>query len=694
MKISSLMNFIDSPSESLNHFSSDVTALREILTDYQTKLNRWQQEEQTLNIGIMGQVKAGKSSFLNALLFDGVPILPEAATPKTANLTKVIYGERYSLEVEYYSHTEWREITELAAQKGESDREKVARELVAMAQLSGNHHFDGKENETFFADDLQGLQGLLNQYTGNDGAYTALVKSTVLTLPDEKLKGFAVVDTPGMNDPVQSRSQKTRDYMAESDVVFFLSRCSQFFDESDVQLLFQQLPAKGVKRLVIVAGQFDSAILDDGFNRDSLAETITNIQTRLLRLTEAKTAELHRHQQSDDNPRLAAILKQLANPIFSSTFAYGFSHWPEEQWGKSMRHTHNEIQGMAEECWEQPITQEEWASIANFAELTQQYQQAREDRELLLRQQREGVERETEEQIAQWRKTFLETIQQRIHLLNSQDMQSLEKQRVGCKKRIVAIANELNGVIDEVRLRASRESQQMLIKLESEQKQYAQLQTHTGSRSVTRSSEVSTSSWWNPFSWGSTRTVYYTTTESYEYVVAADAIEQVREYGEQCAFGLRNHFNQLISPLEIKNQLRKALLRQLDTTSDDFSPQLFKNTLDNVINRLKLPELNLSLGDAASIIPDSSDEIQQRSEMDKLKKMQRQALANVLKQLRHQLEIGATDVLHQMEQLQHSLEDQLTNSILSELNAVQEALANKEQEKQAYQQLSEQLTAL
>ena len=68
--------------ESDNKFPIDVITLAEIKKDYAAKLSRWQQQEQTLNIGIMGQVKAGKSTFLNALLFDGRPILPEAATPR------------------------------------------------------------------------------------------------------------------------------------------------------------------------------------------------------------------------------------------------------------------------------------------------------------------------------------------------------------------------------------------------------------------------------------------------------------------------------------------------------------------------------------------------------------------------------------------------------------------------------------
>lgn len=50
-----------------------------------------------------GASQGGKSSFLNALLFDGAPVLPEAATPKTANLTRISCGERPTLTVSFYS---------------------------------------------------------------------------------------------------------------------------------------------------------------------------------------------------------------------------------------------------------------------------------------------------------------------------------------------------------------------------------------------------------------------------------------------------------------------------------------------------------------------------------------------------------------------------------------------------------------
>ena len=65
------------------------------------------EEGDTLQIGIVGQVKAGKSSFLNALFFDGENILPRASTPMTAGLTILEYGEQNALEVDYFTQKDW-----------------------------------------------------------------------------------------------------------------------------------------------------------------------------------------------------------------------------------------------------------------------------------------------------------------------------------------------------------------------------------------------------------------------------------------------------------------------------------------------------------------------------------------------------------------------------------------------------------
>ena len=681
-------------------FPGDYVDLKSIASDFSTKLQRWQQQEQTLNIGLMGQIKAGKSTCLNALLFDGRPILPEAATPKTANLTKVVYGERYSLQVEYYSQQEWDEIVGQANQAGEGDASKVARELVAMGQASGidlAQHWQimgGEEHcETFYADDLAGLQGLLNQYAGNDGRYTALVKSTMLTLPDEQLKGFEVVDTPGLNDPVQSRSQKTRDYMANCDVVFFLSRCSQFLDKSDVGLLGEQLPGKGVKRLVLVAGHFDSAIDDDGPHRGSLDEADNNVRRRLQRGAAETVAEQVTKSRERGQDARAKMLEQLAQPVFASTFAYGFANWPEARWSDSMRHTHRQLQEMAEEYWDEPITTEQWQRLANFDALKGAYQQARRDRLPLLELQRQGFEQETQARLVEWRNGFAERIKQRIHLLKTQDLQSLALQQQHCDKRLSAIANELTAIVESVTARARKDSAEMLSQLARDRGRFRNIQTRSGTKEVTRSYKVSDSIWYKPWTWGSTRTEYYTDTVSYDYLNAADAIEQVRDFGAQCADQMRSHINRLISPLELKSSLRKALLKHLDTKSDHFDPALFRSTLEGAINRLSMPTLRLSLGDASSIIP-FSGQIKERDEMERLRRYLDEALGNVFDRLEKQWEKGINQVLAQLEELQNSLKEELTRDLQSELDQVRQGLQHKEQELADYDELLTRLSTI
>ena len=58
------------------------------------------EKNRLLRIGIVGRVKAGKSSLLNALLFQGQSLLPKAATPMTAALTTLSHGETLAAEVE------------------------------------------------------------------------------------------------------------------------------------------------------------------------------------------------------------------------------------------------------------------------------------------------------------------------------------------------------------------------------------------------------------------------------------------------------------------------------------------------------------------------------------------------------------------------------------------------------------------
>ncbi len=87
-------------------------------------LKEMQDTDRNLKVGIIGRVKAGKSSLLNALIFEGVEVLPKAATPMTASLTVLKYAQNLSAEVEFYSP---KDILEL-----KNEHERYVREFQRM----------------------------------------------------------------------------------------------------------------------------------------------------------------------------------------------------------------------------------------------------------------------------------------------------------------------------------------------------------------------------------------------------------------------------------------------------------------------------------------------------------------------------------------------------------------------------------
>jgi hypothetical protein len=686
--------------ESLNHlcpslapwrsqyFPQDIEAFFELRSDLAQRLERFSAEEQTLSIGIIGQVKAGKSSFLNALLFDGRPVLPEAATPKTANLTRIIYGETPMLQVNYYSQDEWASM--LASAKSESDQveARVARDLVAMVRQHGVDAAPilARGCDTLPTENIDDLIGLLNDYTGENGRFTGLVKSTELHLPLEELKGFEVVDTPGMNDPVPSRTQHTREYLAKCDVVFFLSRCSQFLDQSDMDLLALQLPGKGVKHMELVACQFDSAILDDGYDRDSLLQTETNIKTRLGRRAAEEMEKLAELREQLGHADTAALLRRLKLPIFASTFAHGFSAWPQANWGGSMLHVYQQFNDMAAQCWQTSFTKDDWERIGNFPTLVEAYKQAREDKQQLLELQRQSLEPDARRNLHDLLQTLISDVQLRMSMLRDGSLKELEAQQTVVEQRISRIADKLQTEIGQSSSQAAQTCRKMSDDLQTAIAGFARLGTHSGTESETRSCEVSDSSWYNPFSWGRTRTVYYTTTRSYEFLAAADAIEQIVSYYNENKVRLIRAFSSVINPQQLQVDLRRTLLKELDTSNTNFDPVHFRRVFETSLRGLQLPTLQLEMKQdiTAGLAKTFQGEVRNSTDMAQLRLGLQQALESVSRQLLQEFAAGVDRLKDSLEKVGSGLHEALSSGLREDLQQVRAAFADKENELRNY----------
>ena len=217
-------------------------------------------EEQKLTIGVIGQMKAGKSTFLNSFIF-GDTILPAATSPMTASLSYITYGPEKKLVAEFYTPDEWVELRNTAQLPIEEGQEstaqgskiKAAQELVAKAgKISQLDSLLGKTKEDSFSN--------LIDYVGADGKYIAITKAVTLYYPLEYLKGVEIVDTPGFNDPIVSREERTRQFLKQADVSLLLLYAGRAFDASDRDILFKDVRNCGIGKILVGVNKYDTIV--------------------------------------------------------------------------------------------------------------------------------------------------------------------------------------------------------------------------------------------------------------------------------------------------------------------------------------------------------------------------------------------------------------------------------------------------
>ncbi len=290
-------------------------------------LKELQDTNRDLKVGIIGRVKAGKSSLLNALIFEGVEVLPKAATPMTASLTILKYADTLSAEVEFYSQKDILELEneheryvrefnrivdeEVKKQKEKQSLSNRAKEGIKNLsnKFSRNKSEEAAPKERVLSDEeivkraeriakntlnedtklvssydqyekikksgllntknldphiqansLEELNQKLLQFVGANGKYMPYTKAVQISLNNPNLKDLEVIDTPGVNDPIVSREERTKALLKDCHVVFIVSPSGQFLTDSDMDLFDRVSNKEGLQEIYFVASQADSAV--------------------------------------------------------------------------------------------------------------------------------------------------------------------------------------------------------------------------------------------------------------------------------------------------------------------------------------------------------------------------------------------------------------------------------------------------
>lgn len=239
--------------------------------------------EDTLTIGVIGQMKCGKSTFLNSFVF-GDTVLPAATTPMTAALSVITYGEEKKLCAEFYTPDEWEEqkmtasrnLSELEGNTVEHSKVKAAQELVAQsANLGSNLPNLLGRTQTDTLDNLE-------EYVGAKGKYVSITKNVTIYYPHEYLRGVEIVDTPGFNDPIVSREERTKAFLKRADVVVMMLYAGRPFDSTDRDILTKNVKQCGIGKVLIGINKYDIPLEngeDENQIRDYVARELLKAST-------------------------------------------------------------------------------------------------------------------------------------------------------------------------------------------------------------------------------------------------------------------------------------------------------------------------------------------------------------------------------------------------------------------------------
>lgn len=175
--------------------------------------------EPDLQIAIVGTIKAGKSTFINALFEEN--IASTDVTPETASLTKFRYSTKNKLEVKFYNKTEWDELWESVKKSEKENKGKVFKEEFESSGAENiKNDYIGASDKIEEVSNIEELKNKVKEYTSKNSKIHYFVKELTVYLNNKNMpKDVTIVDTPGLDDLIAIRSNKTKDYIKEANAV-------------------------------------------------------------------------------------------------------------------------------------------------------------------------------------------------------------------------------------------------------------------------------------------------------------------------------------------------------------------------------------------------------------------------------------------------------------------------------------------
>jgi signal recognition particle receptor subunit beta len=224
---------------------------------------RRQIEERACRIAVIGQIKAGKTTFINTLI--GQPgLLPTDINPWTAVVSALHFGTgrtqpEHAAVFQLFSVDEWkqiakgggrlRELTERLVPGFQPDLLRAQLEVMRsrserrlgkkFEQLLGTSHRFKEITSELLADYISaGDPNLESGAEGQRRNYSDITRSADLYFDDSPFAfPITLIDTPGTNDPFLVRDEITRRSLENPDIYVFVLSALQPLSAADIAMM-------------------------------------------------------------------------------------------------------------------------------------------------------------------------------------------------------------------------------------------------------------------------------------------------------------------------------------------------------------------------------------------------------------------------------------------------------------------------
>jgi len=609
--------------------------------DLQEALSEIETDGRVLKIGMVGRVKAGKSSLLNSLIFNGESVLPKAATPMTAALTILEYADETKATVEFFKkedinnikkeHARYIEELEKAIQdefiklqekNKNSKRPKHEEELKEKTQKKVTKSFKSSHPSLYsswdqyelikkcgldienieptkeiIADSVESLNRQLEEYVGAKGKFMPFTKSVTLYLQQANLKDVQIIDTPGVNDPVISREERTKELLKYCDVIFIVSPSGQFLSSDDIDLFDRITSKEGIKEIYLVASKVDGQLfgsvkIESGGILNRALENIVTVLTKQTKKVFETDADLK------DLKVFANLLKK--DVLYSSGICHSiFKKFDnKENFDENEAHVWKNLQGGYKDFFnDDAIAKTNLKLLANMENIQSQLDEVKVKKDTILNERKESFEKNKIDALQNYKNKLIKEINSKIKTLEDTDINELKQKQKSMQSKqqnaSVVLDNEYEDIINILDIDLTQKLTTTLNGYFKATKD--DINDAEGSETETKYYTVHVSGdWYNPFSWGGhdetrTRTSTYTTaragmirnsidelTDNIESTIDTDAKKEL------------NYWK--------KNIAQKTIIKTLRETLGDENVDILIliNTIKQVLNAVEYPDISYS----------------------------------------------------------------------------------------------------